>query len=204
MISEKVTLAEPRISLFPRPVVVVTAIGQAPELGATTVSWTGIVSSRPPVVAVSFLPDSYTRRCITRSREFVINVPDGTLVEETNLLGSVSGDWQKKAEVMREKLGRELHLEPSTSVRTPVIAEFYLNLECRCLSTVQVGLYDVFLGEVLQMQVKGDLLSYRHPRGEIDHRAVQPLLCLADEYWSGGTALGRSTENKEHPHGRQH
>jgi flavin reductase (DIM6/NTAB) family NADH-FMN oxidoreductase RutF len=48
------------------------------------VAWNGVMSSRPPVFAVSLLPDSFTNRAIHESREFVVNVPDAHLVEETD------------------------------------------------------------------------------------------------------------------------
>jgi flavin reductase (DIM6/NTAB) family NADH-FMN oxidoreductase RutF len=76
----------PRPSLFPTSVVVVTAKGTDDRVGATTIAWTGIMSSRPPVISVSFLPDSFTRERILESREFVVNIPD-VAVEGGQLLG---------------------------------------------------------------------------------------------------------------------
>jgi flavin reductase (DIM6/NTAB) family NADH-FMN oxidoreductase RutF len=173
-------------------------------VGATTISWTGIVSSRPPTVSVAFLPDSFTRQCIVESREFVVNVPDGRLALETNLLGSISGPWDYKLSELARRHNRHLTLEPGTVVRSPRIAECYLSLECRSLLTQQVGLYDLFCGEVLRMHVRRDVLREDHPRGNIDHTAIQPLMCLGDEYWAGNAMLGYSTENKDHPHGGRH
>lgn len=202
---DKVSFSDTRISLYPKPVVVVTAIGEGGDFGATTIAWTGIVSSRPPVMSVSFLPDSYTRGCITKFREFVINVPDSSLTRETNLLGSISGPWKHKAAVMQQELGAILTPEPSEHIRTPRLAECYINVECRLLSTVPVGLYDCFFGHVLCMHYGSKYLKIGgHPRGALNHNLVQPLLCLGDEYWSGGVSLGSSTENKDHPHGEQH
>jgi flavin reductase (DIM6/NTAB) family NADH-FMN oxidoreductase RutF len=201
---DQIGLPELRISLFPRPVVIVTSVDANDVVGATTISWTGIVSSRPPTVSVAFLPDSFTRQCIVDSREFVVNVPDGGLVVEANLLGTVSGPWDYKLAELASRHDRHLTLAPSTLVRSPRISECYLSLECRCLLTQQVGLYDVFCGEVMKMHVRPDVLRDDHPRGNIDHTVVQPLVCLGDEYWAGSTMLGHSTENKDHPHGGQH
>jgi flavin reductase (DIM6/NTAB) family NADH-FMN oxidoreductase RutF len=198
----KIEFAEPRISLFPTPVVIVTSINNDNVVGATTIAWAGVVSSRPPVLSVSFRPDSFTRTCINDSREFVVNVPTGDLVEETNLLGAISGPIEFKIEELSRRYGKTLHLEDSVKIRSPRIAECYLAFECRSLFTMQVGLYDLYLGEVLRMHCDAGVYQQSHPRGAIDYKRVQPLMCLGDEYWAGNECLGRTTENKNHPHDR--
>ena len=188
-----------RLSLVPTPVVVVTSADYSGNVGAATIAWTGVVSSRPPVISVSFLPDSFTRRCIVESREFVVNIPDGSLVRETNFLGSLSAEWHVKMEAMEGQLGTSLRLGESTMVSAPYIEEFYLRCECRCLQVIQVGHYDCFFGEVLSMHCDSTRYLANHPRGNIDHDLLDPLVCLGDEYWAGGERLGVSTENKSHP-----
>jgi flavin reductase (DIM6/NTAB) family NADH-FMN oxidoreductase RutF len=192
----------PRPSLFPTSVVVVTAKGTDDRVGATTIAWTGIMSSRPPVISVSFLPDSFTRERILESREFVVNIPDASLWKAVNFLGSMSGEWSTKLSALIEARHGLLTLTPSSRLRTPRIDECYANLECRCLSTIQVGLYDCFLGEVLAMHCNEDLYRDTDPRGSINHSGIHPLICLGEEYWAGGIKLGVSTENRDHPYAR--
>ena len=192
-----------RIALFPTPAVVVTATNNAGQVGAATIGWNGILSSRPPVISVSFLPDSFTRSCMIESREFVVNVPDGSYWREMNHLGACSGEFTSKM-ASRPAEVRLLNLEPSAMVRAPRIAEFYLTFECRVLNVIQIGLYDCFLGEVLAMNCDDAFYLDTHRKGMIDHQRVKPVICLADEYWSGSTKLGVSTENKNHPHGSEH
>jgi len=193
-----------RISLLPKLVVIVTSVDQQNRVGATTIAWSGILSSRPPAIGVSFLPDSFTRSCIIASREFVINVPDENLVEETNYLGSVSGPWEEKFAGMLSTLGRGLSLSPSRMIRSPLIEECYLNFECRSLQSIQIGLYDCFIGEILTMHCHENVFKNDHPRGNIDHGQVHPIFCFGDEYWGLAKKIGVSTENKKHPHGLQH
>jgi flavin reductase (DIM6/NTAB) family NADH-FMN oxidoreductase RutF len=69
---------------------------------------------------------------------------------------------------------------------------------------IQIGLYDCILGEVLAMHCNAAVYHKKHPKGGVDHHQIQPILCLADEYWSGNSFLGVSTENKAHPHGSEH
>jgi flavin reductase (DIM6/NTAB) family NADH-FMN oxidoreductase RutF len=200
----KFRFATPRISLFPKPVVVVTSINNRDEVGATTIAWTGIISSRPPVISVSFLPDSFTRSCIIESRDFVINVPSGHQWNEVNLLGARSGNWISKMDLLKAKNYEILQLSPSADIRSPKIDNFFLNIECRVLNTVQCGLYDCFLGQVLTMWCDESLYKDDHPKGNILYGEVWPLFCLGDQYWSRQGALGVSTENKAHPHGSEH
>jgi flavin reductase (DIM6/NTAB) family NADH-FMN oxidoreductase RutF len=188
-----------RVSLMPTPVVVVSSSDYAGNVGAAAIAWTGVVSSRPAVISVSFLPDSFTRKCIMESREFVVNVPQASLVRETNFLGSLSGEWSLKMEAMNVSLASGLTLGISQSIKPPYIREYYLRLECRCLSVHQVGQYDCFFGEVVAMHCDEAAYVANHPRGNIDHGVVSPLMCFGDEYWAGGQMLGRSTENKNHP-----
>lgn len=192
-----------RLSLFPKSVVIVTSINNAGVIGGTTISWNGILSSRPPIIGVSFLPDSFTRTCILESRDFVVNVPDGRLWKETNYLGSLTGPWDLKTQKAPEGMSK-LTLATSTTVRAPRIEECYLAFECRMLRVVQIGLYDCFFGEVLTMYCDESVFLDNHPKGDIDHNMLQPILCLGDQYWSGGAFLGTSTENKNHPHGSEH
>jgi flavin reductase (DIM6/NTAB) family NADH-FMN oxidoreductase RutF len=193
----------PRISLFPTAIVVVTSVNNSGDVGAAAIAWNGIVSSRPPMISVSFLPDSFTRSCLLETRDFVVNVPDASFWKEANYLGSLSGSWASKISSAPADLAK-LTLAPSTTIRSPRIEEFYLNFECRVLRGVQIGLYDCFLGELMAMHCDTPVFTTTHPKGNIDHQAAQPVLCLGDEYWSGGRFLGLSTENKRHPHGSSH
>ena len=195
---------EKRISLYPKAVVLVSASDPTGNIGAAPIAWNGIISSRPTVIGVSFLPDSYTRACIVESREFVVNIPDQSLLTETNFLGTVSGPWQEKMRLLKENHDKTLTLAPSKFIKAPQIQECFLNFECRVLQILQMGFYDCFLGEVLAMYSQEDVFSTSHPRGSIDFGKVQPILCLGDEYWSSGIKLGHSTENKNHPLAHRH
>lgn len=202
MSEQFVRFAEPRISLLPKPVVVVSS-AYAGVVGATTIAWTGVVSSRPPVVSVSFLPDSFCRDLIIQSREFVVNVPGVSVLSRVEKFGSISGRIEEKLGISSSELDE--FLVPSIEVNSPGIAGFLLNIECRLLSTVQLGLYDCFLGQILAVKARADVAdASSHPKGGLDYSADPPIACMADQYWAGGKMLGTTRENKDHPHGSEH
>jgi len=126
------------------------------------------------------------------------------MVAPTNYLGSVSGPWEVKMKGMKKALKKSLTLHSSKLIKAPRIEEYYLNFECRVLNSVQIGLYDCFLGEVLTMWCNKALYRADHSRGRLDTSRFSPLFCIGDEYWTSGKRLGVSTENKRHFHGPQH
>jgi flavin reductase (DIM6/NTAB) family NADH-FMN oxidoreductase RutF len=73
---------------------------------------------------------------------------------------------------MMDKLGRSLQLSASTRVRAPLIDECFLNIECRVLTVVQVGFYDVFLGQMLAMHCDAEAYSDGHEKGAVNWSAV--------------------------------
>lgn len=194
-------LPDVRISLVPKAVVVVSAVSRDGEVAATTIAWNGVISSRPPVVAVSFLPDSFCRQCILETRDFVVNIPDGSMLAQVEQLGATSGPLFSKTS--GPPLDSTIVL-PSVEIKAPRLAGYFLSLECRVLQSVQIGLYDCFHGLVVKMHARQDVVMDDHPRGNIAFDKVPPLMCFGDQYWSGGEFLGRSNENKDHPHGERH
>lgn len=196
------SLPDVRISLVPKSVVVVTSLSPR-GLGATTIAWNGVISSRPPIISVSFLPDSFCRQRIIECREFVINVPGRSMLPQVELLGARSGPLGSKLALSEGAIDH--FLVSSTEIRTPGLSGYMLNIECRVLQSLQFGLYDCFFGQALAIKGRSDLIRKNgHPRGEIDFVTDPPITCFGDDYWCAGEILGKTRENKNHPHGQRH
>jgi flavin reductase (DIM6/NTAB) family NADH-FMN oxidoreductase RutF len=75
---------------------------------------------------------------------------------------------------------------PSTVLGTALIAECPVNLECRTLQTVKLGSHDLFLGEVVGVQVEEAVLD---AQGDIDLARVHPIAYGSHAYWSVGKLL---------------
>jgi flavin reductase (DIM6/NTAB) family NADH-FMN oxidoreductase RutF len=64
-----------------------------------TLSWAANVCSNPPSVAVGIRSSRYSYKLIENAGEFVVNIPDVSLLEATEFCGTKSGlDYDKFAE----------------------------------------------------------------------------------------------------------
>ena len=103
-------------TLAPIPAVLVSC-GNMKNANITTVAWTGIINSEPPLVYVSLRPTRYSYNIIKETGEFVINIPDEKLVWQTDFCGTKSGkDIDKFSEAKLTK-------EECKIVKAPAILE---------------------------------------------------------------------------------
>lgn len=173
---------DPYTALFPCPVVLVTCVDFNSKPNIITLAWVGTVCSDPPTIGLGIRPERYSYNLIDNSREFVVNIPDESILKEVDFCGIVSGqDVDKFAETM-------LTSEPAEKVRPPLIRECPVNIECIVKNKISVGTHHLFLGEVICVHVDQDILN---ARGEIDFRKADPFAYNKGEYWSLGKKIGR-------------
>jgi flavin reductase (DIM6/NTAB) family NADH-FMN oxidoreductase RutF len=158
---------KPFVALRPVPVVLVSC-GHGKQANIITIAWTGILCSNPPQVGIGV--------------EFVVNVPGAGLLDKMEYCGFVSGRDVDKF--------TQQGLTPASGsvVQTPIIAECSINLECRLAHTLPLGSHDLFVGEVVAVQLSEDVLD---ERGRVDNDKLKPILFTGDEYWGLGSLLGR-------------
>jgi flavin reductase (DIM6/NTAB) family NADH-FMN oxidoreductase RutF len=172
---------KPFVALRPVPVVLVSC-GHGERANIITIAWTGILCSKPPQVGIGVRPDRHSHGLIQEMGEFVVNVPGEGLLEEVEYCGFVSGRDAAKFAT------RGLTPTPGSAMRTPIIAECPINLECRLVHTLPLGSHDLFVGEVAAVQVSEEVLD---ERGRVDNDRLKPILFTGDEYWGLGSSLGR-------------
>ncbi len=78
-------------ALYPVPAVLLTCADVDGTPNVSTVSWTGIVSSAPPQLAVSLRPHRLSTAIIRRTGEFAINCPTEEMLLAVDHCGMVSG-----------------------------------------------------------------------------------------------------------------
>ncbi|MFC6646203.1 flavin reductase family protein [Granulicella cerasi] len=125
-------------TILPRPIAWITTQDQHGAVNAAPFSFFNIVSSDPPLVAVSFsaAPDREgkdTLANIQTTGEFVVNLVPEELGEAMNLTAV------NAPRGVDEVALAELTTAPSTKVKVPRIAESPVSIECTLLQTMNFG-----------------------------------------------------------------
>ena len=146
----------PSTMLNPSPVVLVSCAekGKTGKRDLVTVAWAGTVNSEPPMVSISLRKERYSHGLISASGEFVVNLVDEGLARATDFCGVRSGrDIDKAAE-----LGLTL-TEAEGLEAAPRVDSAPVSLACRVRQGLELGSHDMFIGEVVAVQVRKDLLD---------------------------------------------
>jgi flavin reductase (DIM6/NTAB) family NADH-FMN oxidoreductase RutF len=142
--------------LAPVPVVLVSCGGTEqyrPNL--VTIAWTGNVCSEPPMLSIAVRPERHSHKIIGATGEFVVNLPSGRQAKVTDWCGMVSG---ARVDKFSES---GLTAAPALKVGCPIVLECPINIECRVSQTLQLGSHDLFLAEVLAVQVSSHLIDVK-------------------------------------------
>ena len=145
---------KPGTMLNPVPAVMVSC-GTEEENNIITVAWTGIVNSEPPMTYVSVRKQRHSHDMIAKTGEFVINMTTEKLAFATDYCGVRSGRDVDKF--------KEQNLTPvkGEKVNCPVIKESPVNLECKVVEVHEYGSHDMFVAEIVNVQVDEELMDER-------------------------------------------
>ncbi len=167
-------------SLYPVPAVLVSCGLERPNI--ITLAWVGTVCSDPPAVSIAVRPERFSHGLIVETGEFVVNLPRAGQVDAVDYCGQVSGRNVDKWEACG------LTPVPASKIDTPLIAECPVALECRVTRQLTLGVHDLFIGEVLAVQIDDEALN---SRGQLDYERAQPLTYAGGYYFRLGEKLGR-------------
>ena len=120
---------------------------------ALAIAWTGILNSQPPKTYISVRPERYSYGLIKASGEFIINLPTAALVRAVDYCGVRSGRSENKLAAAR------LTPEAVPGFAAPAIAESPLCLACRVTDIVPLGTHDMFLADIISVQVDEELID---------------------------------------------
>lgn len=167
--------------LAPLPVVMVS-VGDCDKSNIITVAWTGMVCTYPPRVYISVRKERYSHELLRKSGEFVINFTTEKLLAACDYCGVRSGrDIDKFAQMRFTRM-------PATCVSAPLIADCPINLECKVFDVIPLGSHDMFLADVLAVDVDEELLN---ADGGIDYAKAHLVNYQHGEYYATGKHLGR-------------
>lgn len=143
---------KPTAALAPNPVALVSC-GNLEKSNITTIAWTGIICSDPMLVYISIRPTRYCYDIIKQNMEFAINLPTANQVREADLCGTKSGrDIDKFKECGFTK-------SLSNKISAPYIKECPISLECKVKEIKHLGTHDMFIAEVVAVNVDEELLD---------------------------------------------
>ena len=145
--------------LAPVPAILVGTGGNGFKNNLITLAWAGVLNSEPPMLSLSVRPGRYSYEALDKTGEFTVNIPTAEQAEIVDWCGIVSGkDHDKFAE-------KELTAIPGSKVAAPVVSECPVALECKVTQKLSLGTHDMFIAEILAVQVSEDFLT---PDGKFD------------------------------------
>lgn len=187
---------KPGTMLFPLPPVMVTC-GTMEKPNVLTIAWTGIINSEPPMTYISVRPSRHSHHIIKESGEFVINISTLELAKACDYCGIKSGKNTDKFKDMN------LEIEPCKEVKAPMLVKAPVSLECRVKSVSSFETHDMFLAEIVNVNVDDKYLEADN------YLALEKagLLCFVHgRYYTLGRDLGafgfsvdKTKENKTKP-----
>lgn len=157
-------LLEPNTTLYPVPVVLITTGGS--RVNVMTCNRIASCSAEPPRLCISIRPGRFSHDLIRDSGEFVVNLPTPDQQALVDYVGVVTGRKEDKLRVSG------LALAPAATVRTPLLAECPVNVECTVEAQVPLDSHTLFIGRVRAVHVEEGWLD---EQGELEMQLARGL-----------------------------
>ena len=140
--------------LSPVPPAMVTCSHEGRD-NVITIAWTGILNTQPPKTYISVRPTRHSYKMIKESGCFVINLTTKDLVRQADWCGVYTG-----AKV--DKFARcNLTKENANDVDCVMLADSPLSLECKVTDVIPLGSHDMFIADIVAVDVDEKLLDER-------------------------------------------
>lgn len=129
--------------LEPGPVVLLTTARKG-RANVMAMSWHMMVEFEPPLIACVVSNSNFSHAALRATKECVIAIPALELAPKVVAIGNCSGRNVDKI----KRCG--LKPMPAKRVAPPLLAECFVNLECRVVDTHLVNKFNLFVLEVLK------------------------------------------------------
>jgi flavin reductase (DIM6/NTAB) family NADH-FMN oxidoreductase RutF len=144
--------------IVPRPIALVTTLGETGVVNAAPFSMFNMLGEEPPIVMISVnrLQDGQlkdTAANIQRSREFVVHLCDEDLAEQMHRCG------ERLPPEVSELAAVGLSTAPSCAIAPPRIAEAPVAFECTLWETLETDSRQIFIGQVRWMHARDELID---------------------------------------------
>ena len=168
--------------LNPEPPVLVSC-GAPARPNLITVGWCGTICTQPSMLSISIRPERYSYGLIKESSVFVVNLPTEPLTRAVDWCGVKSGREVDKFAALG------LHAAPVAKVDTALLEESPLNLECSVRQVIPLGSHDLFLAEVVAVDVDERLLD---ENGKLCLNRARLIVYSHGDYLPSAAALAPS------------
>jgi conserved protein/domain typically associated with flavoprotein oxygenases, DIM6/NTAB family len=167
--------------VYPLPAVMVSC-GDMKNSNIITVAWTGIINTNPAMCYISVRPERFSHELIKKNGEFVINLTTKELARATDWCGVKSGkDFDKFKE-------RGLTKEKATIVKSPMIAESPISVECKVDKIVPLGSHDMITAKIVAINVSDKFVN---EKGAFDISKCDLMAYANGGYYPLGKKIGQ-------------
>ena len=172
---------KPSALLNPVPAVMVTCADNEGNANIITLAWAGTVNSDPPMLSISVRKERYSYNLIKDKGQFAVNLTTQKLAYATDLCGVKSGRDTDKFEAAK------LTAEKASVIDVPIIKESPVSLECIVRNRLELGSHDMFVAEIVAVQVDEELLD---EKGKLVLEKADLISYSHGKYWTLGRELG--------------
>lgn len=172
---------KPGNMLYPVPAVLVSCRDKEGKDNVLTVAWAGTICSDPVMLSISVRKERYSHPILKESGEFVVNLTTQALTYATDYCGVKSGRDEDKFKAAKLTKGE------AEKINAPIIMESPVNLECKVQQVIELGSHDMFLAEVVNVQVSEE---YMDEKGAFHLENADLLAYSHGKYYSLGEQLG--------------
>ena len=167
--------------VYPLPAVMVSC-GDMKNSNIITVAWTGIINTNPAMCYISVRPERFSHELIKKNGEFVINLTTKELARATDWCGVKSGrDFDKFKEMGLKK-------EKATIVKSPMIAESPISVECKVDKIVPLGSHDMITAKIVAINVSDKFVN---EKGAFDISKCDLMAYANGGYYPLGKKIGQ-------------
>ena len=181
--------------LAPVPTAMVTC-SDGERDNVLTIGWTGILNTDPPKTYISVRPSRHSYEMIKKSGEFAINLTTKELVRAADWCGVHTGAKVDKFERCC------LRKEPAKEISCPILADCPVVLECRVTDVIKLGTHDMFMADIVAVDVDDSLLD---EAGKLHMERAGLVAYAHGTYYELGRRLGSfgfavAKKKKKPPH----
>ncbi len=137
------------------PLALITVLDDEGSVNIATVASLSPMPGEPARLVMGILEENYTSQLIKNRGEFVVNFVTSQMRSIAQTCGMYSGKSTNKLDLC------DLHLLTAQKVAPPLLQECPLNIECRVTDVFQLEDLNLFVSEILVLEV-AETLSDGH------------------------------------------